>query len=386
MAGSELTQKDFTGVAPLSELVVVKLKEAKESLRQYYGIGADKGVYQENDIMLGIKYLQSIARERKQPLVMMVGLGSNAGNHSGELPLSRYLGKRAIVPGVAVVSSGGNEGARNHHYQKINLPAKETDTVEVRIAEGETGATIELWTKAPQLFTVELRSPLGNSTGKIPIWYGKGGTPITFPYENSRIFVEYTPVETNTGDEVVVMRFLQPTPGIWRILVTNETQRAAGYHLWLPVEGFLKADTVFLKPEPEVTVCEPGNTRAVLTATAYDHVNGGIYLYAGRGFSSSGEVEPDLAAPGVKVYGPVQGGGFSTKSGTSVGAAFCAGVAALMLEWGIVNGNNPAMQTTEIKNTLIRGADREDMEYPNPVWGYGKLNAYKAFGQLRPGR
>lgn len=384
-AGNELLEDDFSGIAPLADLVVVKLKEAKNNLRSYYGIGERENVYQENDIMLGIRYVQTVAAARRMPLVVLVGLGTNAGNHSGELQLSRYMNRSAVFSGAVMVSSAGNEGNQGHHYQRRLLEAGGRDVVEINIAEGETGVTLELWTEAPQLFTVGIRTPLGNATGILPIWYGRGVTPITFPLENSRVFVEYTAVETNTGDEVIVIRILRPAAGIWRIEVVNNTEYLASYNMWMPISDFLKPESRFLSPEPDITVCEPGNARSVLTSTAYNHVDGSIYIAASRGFTSTGGIKPELAAPGVAVYGPAPGGGFTTRSGTSVGAAFCAGAAVLMLEWGVVRGNDLGMQTTEISNILIRGAGREsNLEYPNRIWGYGKLDVYTAFGQLRP--
>lgn len=385
VAGNELPEEDFSGIAPLSDLVVVKLKEAKNNLKSYYGIGERKNVYQENDIMLGIRYVQEVAAIRRMPSVVLLGLGTNAGNHSGELQLSRYMNRSAVVPGIVMVSSAGNEGNQGHHYQRRLLEAGGRDIVEINIAEGEAGVTLELWTEAPQLFTVGIRTPLGNTTGILPIWYGRGTIPITFPLENSRVFVEYTAVETNTGDEVIVIRILRPAAGIWRIEVMNNTEYLASYNMWMPISGFLKPESRFLSPEPDITICEPGNAGSVLTSTAYNHVDGSIYIDASRGFTSTGRIKPELAAPGVAVYGPAPGGGFTARSGTSVGAAFCAGAAALMLEWGVVRGNDPGIQTTEISNILIRGASREsNQEYPNRIWGYGKLDVYTAFGQLRP--
>lgn len=385
IAGNEMPEADFTGIAPLAQLVVVKLKEAKQSLKAYYGISETALAYQENDVMLGIRYLQGVAATQQRPLVIFTGLGTNAGNHSGQLPLSRFLNRGTVVPGTAVVCCAGNEGGSGHHYQREGLGAGQQDTVEFNIAEREAGITLELWVKAPQLVSVGVRTPFGNATGILPIWYGRGTPAITFPLESSRIFVEYTVVESDTGDEVIVIRILEPTPGIWRLEVVNEMEALADYHIWMPIKNFLKPETRFLRPEPDITVCEPGNAENVLTATAYNHVDGGIYLEASRGFNSAGEIKPELAAPGVNIYGPVPGGGFGRRSGTSVGAAHCAGAAALMLEWGVVRGNNIRMQTNEITNAMIRGAKRDgNLEYPNPIWGYGKLDLYKTFSLLRP--
>lgn len=385
-AGNEMLEENFSGMAPLSEIIVVKLKEAKNSIKNYYGIGADKLAYQENDIMLGIRYLQTVASERSMPVVILIGLGTNAGNHNGQLPLSRQMRRSGVLPGMVMASSAGNEGGRGHHYQKGMLEGYGQDTVEINVASGESGLTLELWASAPQLFTVAIRTPLGNSTGELPIWYGRSTAPITFPLENSRVFVEYTVVEPYTGDEVIVIRILNPTPGIWRINVTNKNEYSAGFNMWLPIENFLQPETRFLMPQPDITLCEPANSLEVLVSTAYNHVDNSIYLEASRGYTSSGAIKPDIAAPGVNVYGPVPGGGFERKSGTSIGAAHCAGAAALLLEWGIVRGNNIGLQTTGVINLLVRGAERDVMEYPNRIWGYGKLNIYNSFQQLRPTR
>ena len=56
-AGSEDKANDFTGAAPLAAIGIVKLKPAKGYLRSYNLVKADVPAFQENDIMMGIKYL-----------------------------------------------------------------------------------------------------------------------------------------------------------------------------------------------------------------------------------------------------------------------------------------------------------------------------------------
>ena len=100
--------------------------------------------------------------------------------------------------------------------------------------------------------------------------------------------------------------------------------------------------------------------------------------------AASGQVKPDFAAPGVNVIGPVPGNRFEARSGTSIAAAITAGAAALYLEWAVERGYNTDITNAEIKNDFIRGAVRlESRVYPNREWGYGTLNLYQTFEQLR---
>ena len=231
---------------------------------------------------------------------------------------------------------------------------------------------MELWGRAPSLFSIGLISPLGSFTEKIPVWYNSTN-PITFPLERTEGFVFYGLVENNTGNEVIVIRLRNPTPGIWRLRVYKEREETGTYHMWMSMEGFVLPETFYLEPNPDVTICEPGNALNLLTFTAYDHTSDAIYLNASRGYTIDNNIKPELTAPGVDVYGPVLRGRYGRRTGTSVAAAHGAGAAALMLEWGVIEKNQIFIQTTAIENYLVRGAGRnEGRVYPNREWGaYG---------------
>lgn len=381
-AGNDDPENQFTGAAPQSQIAVVKLKEAKQHLRDYYCIQEGVPAYSEVDIMTAVRYLISIAFQLRQPIVINIGIGSSAGNHSGVISISRYLNSVSATIGTALVAAAGNEGNRGHHYSSGIIASETSEDVEFRVAENENGVYMELWASAPNLFSVGFVSPLGEFTGIIPLWY-KDGRAITFPLENSQIYIHYTVVESYTGDQVVVMQLITPTPGIWRLRVFNERSNSASFNVWMGMERFLKEETFFLNPDPDMTVCEPGNALNVLTMTAYDHTTESIYTNASRGYTSTNDIKPELAAPGVNVYGPVANNRFGQKSGTSVAGAITSGAAALMLEWGVLKGNSATMQTTEIENYFIRGARRRNMDYPNRIWGYGELDLYGVFESMR---
>lgn len=65
--GNKIDERNFSGVAPLADICVVKCREAKKSLKEYFRIGNDKIAYGEQDIMLGIKYLWQKAVKAGKP-------------------------------------------------------------------------------------------------------------------------------------------------------------------------------------------------------------------------------------------------------------------------------------------------------------------------------
>ena len=382
-AGNIDEENDFTGMAPLSDIAVVKLKEAKGHLKEYFCISDTAKAFAENDIMMGCRYLQNVAMRERKPLVICIGVGTSAGNHSGNLAISRYLNTLAVVPGVAVVAAVGNEGNRQHHIEGNIEEESGYEEREFRVAEGEEGVYMELWGRAPSLFSIGLISPLGSFTERIPVWY-QSASPITFPLERTTAFVNYELVENNTGNQVVVIRLKNPTAGIWRIRIYNERGENGSFNMWMPIEGFVLPETFYLESNPDITICEPANALNLLTFTAYDHTDDAIYINAGRGYTIDNNIKPELAAPGVDVFGPVLRGRYGRRTGTSVAAAHGAGAAALMLEWGVLEQNQIFIQTTAIENYLVRGAGRrEDLEYPNRVWGYGTLDVYEALRDIR---
>jgi hypothetical protein len=141
---------------------------------------------------------------------------------------------------------------------------------------------------------------------------------------------------------------------------------------------------VFVRPEPNTTLTTPSAAAIPITVGGYDTLTGAIYIPSGRGYDPLGRVKPELCAPAEEVSGAGLRGNYVTYAGTSAAAAITAGAAAQVLEWGINLGIAPGINSVEVKNLLIRGSRREEnIVYPNPEWGYGKLDVYHSFEQLR---
>lgn len=378
-AASEDPDAFFSGTAPESELVVVRLKPAKSYLRDFFLIREDAIAFQEDDIMLGIKFLLYIARQEQKPLVILLGLGTNTGSHSGTSPLGLYLNSLSRASGQILVAAGGNETGYGHHFRGLFPASAAYEDVELRVGPGERGFTLELWARESELYSVGFFSPSGEETGRIRLSDDEERR-IPFLLEGTTIYLNYTSSELATGSELILMRFDAPAAGIWKIRVYHTLSIQGEYHMWLPVHGFISDETFFLRPDPDTTITDPGNTAAIITIAAYSHQTGGIYLHSSRGFTRTGNIKPDLAAPGVRLGLP----DYQEVTGTSFAAAMTAGAAAILLSWSAYTPSAPRINTSIAKAFLIRGADRRtSVEYPSREWGYGTLNLYNSFLSMR---
>ena len=377
-------QQDFIGSAPDSYIAMVKLKEAKQYLRDYFLIDNGKPVYQENDIMMAASYLRSLRVKYGMPVVIVLGLGSGSGDRAGGLPLSQYLDELAQFIGQSVVVCSGNEGNERLHYSG-RVEGDSADEVELRVGENDKGFVLELWGNTPDLFSVSFVSPLGESVPRIPARKDVSER-VNFLLEGTTIDIDYSLVEAGNGEELIFMRFMNPSPGIWTIRVYGSNILNGKFNIWANLRQFMNEDTFFLKPDPDITLTTPSSAQRVLTVGGYDSSSEAFYPRSGRGFTNDDNVKPDIVAPAVDVFGPDVGrsaelsGGFTRRTGTSVAAALTAGCCAQMLEWGVVKENDIYMNGTFIKSYLIRGADRDrDITYPSRQWGYGKLNVFNSF-------
>lgn len=379
--GSRSEENSFVGVAPQAEFIVVKLKNAKENVKNYYGIPLDAFCYSEIDIMFGIQYLYNMARKLGRPIAICFGLGTTQGNHTGFGIMNDMITKMSTLSGIAFVIGAGNEGNLSHHYYGEIDKTKGFDTVELKIGEQDKSFAMELWGNVPGTYSIDITSPSGEYIPRIPARINESRV-LNFLFEATTLEVKYNINETLSGDQLITFVFRNAAPGIWKINV-YAGQISSGFHIWLPMRNFISADTLFLKPNPYTTITNPGNTIYSITVTAYNHFNESIFMEAGRGYTQTNYVKPEFAAPGVEVFSPQLGNQYDKASGTSIAAALTIGIAAMLLEWGIVRGNDRAMNTIRMKKYLIRGVKRKpELVYPNREWGYGILDIYGSFLNL----
>lgn len=376
---------DYIGAAPEAEILMVKLKPAKKYLRDFYLLPERVEAYSETDMMMGVRFLQQYAIREKKPLVICVGLGTASGSRTGALPFADLLNTLARQVNTVVVTCTGNEANNRTHTSGLAVSDTEPSEIEITVGAGERGFVMEIWAESLDILSVAITSPSGERIPRIPARIDTGGV-YNFLLERSQVAVDYRVVESASGYEVIFMRFINPAQGIWKIHVYSLTNIVGRYNAWLPLKQFLSGDTYFLNSNPSTTLTEPGAAERVISVGAYNHITDASYAASGRGYTATGLIKPDFVAPGVDVYGVRAGGGYTIRTGTSVAAAHAAGAAALLLTWGVTDGNLPYMGTNEVKSVLIRGAKRENSTvYPNNIYGYGKMDVIEAFNKLRTG-
>ena len=378
-AGSRLGNgPGYTGAAPDADIVVVKLKQAKQYLRDFFMIPAGVPAYEETDIMLAARYADSFVEQFRRPVVICLGLGTSYGDHDGNAPLPRFLDAIAAKRSRAVVVCGGNEGNAAHHFQGRLDSQRNAVPVEIRVPENVDGFIMELWGNVPDIFTISVRSPGGETIPAIRLGV-QGSITYSFIYERTRITIAGSLVEPSSGEEMVLLRVDQPTPGIWTFQVEAVGNIYNGtFHMWLLITQFMNASAYFLEASPYITLTEPAMARDVISVSAYNAANNSFFIESGRGFTRNNGINPDFAAPGVNIS-TIRG----RETGSSFAAAITAGAVAQFLQWAVVEGNNQIVASREIKNYFVRGASRSgELTYPNREWGYGRLNVVGTFDAL----
>ena len=382
-AGGENIQQGFIGAAPEAAIAVVKLKEAKDYLRKFYGIRQGAVCYQETDIMQGLRYLHLLALKNQMPLVMCVALGTNLGGHNGMSGLSRILGSYSRLVNRCVVIGGGNEADERHHFQGRLDRVGDVQEVEMRVESGNTGFVAELWGTIPNVVTAYLVSPSGERSPVISIRQGSR-YQLTFPFEQTTVDVEYRLFLRDGRSQLIFLKFDRPAQGIWKIGVQSLERADGEFHIWLPVREFLDGNVYFLEANPDVTLTEPANTDDPITVAYYRGADKSVDINSGRGYTRDRRIKPDFAVPGVQVLGAGVNGNFVRRSGSSVAAGITAGACAMIMEWLLDQPILAGITTSQVANIIILGAEQSTFsEFPNRQWGYGTMDLYRSLDRLR---
>lgn len=380
--GSPDELSDFMGAAPNSSILFVRLKPAKQYLREYFRIPENAPAFQENDLMLGVRYLLDTAIRLRMPLVICTTMGTNQGGHTGATPLEEVLSSAQLTSGVYGVTGTGNEAGMGHHYMGQLRAVKESTDVEILVNDETVGFTLEFWTDSLELYSIGFVSPLGET---IPSIYPR---PITsqrydFLLEQTEITVYYSVVEMVTGQQLAMIRFINPSRGVWRVRITNEFFDNGIFHLWLPISGLVDPGIRFLAPDPYTTLTAPSSADALISVSTYNGMNNSIYLNSGRGYTRNELIKPDFASPGLELTAPAPGGRYTSITGSSAASSLAAGAVALLAQWGIQRFRSRYLSAREMKNLFIRGSRRSGIyTYPNREWGYGAMDLYGIFENL----
>ncbi len=383
IAGSEDRENDFIGAAPEASIIAVKLKPAKKYLRDYYVLKEGSIAFQETDIFMAVQFSLAQAVKYQMPLVICLGIGNNLDSHEGTSSLSQYLNSVNNLTGVCVTVAAGNELGKAHHFSGFISGKDDSQNVELRVGEGERGFQLEIWGSLADVFSVEIVSPEGERIARSQSRLGESQR-VRLLFEETEIYIADKSVGLTSGQFLMVLQFRNPTPGIWSLRVYGDRILNGRFDIWLPMEKFIEEETYFLSPDPEITLSSVATTSSLIVAANYNHYNDSLYIHSSRGYTASGFIKPDIAAPGVNVFGPLPGGRYGQMTGSSVSAAHAAGAAALLAEWGLLRVIIVNMDGNDIRRLLIQGAVQKGSdEFPNRGWGYGAMNLKNTFETLR---
>jgi minor extracellular serine protease Vpr len=362
---------NYEGVAPESELLIVKLGTPREN-----------SFPRTTEMMRAVTYVVRKAQSINRPVAINLSFGNTYGAHDGSSLLERFLDNAAEIGRTVICVGSGNEGtSAGHREGRVNVG--ETAATELSVGAYETAFSVQLWKTYTDVFRITLRSPGGQ---EFSFSTEKGGE-ITWEAERTRILIYVGEPSPYAVEQEIYFDFIPEnlyiSPGIWSFLIGTQ-EKESSFYFYLPSQAARNQNTRFFEPNPNLTLTIPSTASKVITVGAYDSTYDAYADFSGRGYRyaerdigllAAGAAKPDLAAPGVNITAPDIYGGYRSFTGTSFATPFVTGAAALLMEWGIVQGNDAFLYGEKVKAYLRRGARkiRGEEFYPNDRVGYGAL-------------
>lgn len=416
----------YQGTASEADLLIVKLGQPDVN-----------SFPRTTEVMRGVTYAIRKAMQLKMPVVINLSFGNTYGAHDGSSLLERFLDNAAEMGRTVICVGSGNEGNSNGHLSGSlldetytgnradgiiagtgsgigsgrttgnifgsspgalstdnapSVPSRMGDavarpaSVELAVAEYERSLNVQLWKNYCDIYRIYLRSP-GGQEAQLPRMINGG--KYTLRLEQTEILVYFGEPAPYAVPEEIYFELLPLernyiNSGVWTIRLEPERAVTGRYYFYLPSSAVRSSGTGFYRSTPEVTLTIPSTAAKVLSVGAYDSTYEAYADFSGRGYAdanrtigvvAAGLAKPDLAAPGVGILAPDIYGGYTPFTGTSFATPIVAGSAALLMEWGIVRGNDPFLYGEKVKAYLRAGARalRGENVYPNSRVGWGGL-------------
>lgn len=372
-AGSSVSPL-YQGVAPQSSLIIVKLR------------GQRQNAPLTTDLMRGITYVIRKALDLGMPIAINLSIGDTYGAHDGTSLLEQYIDSVSGNGRNVICIGAGNEAVANGHTSFVPYVQ---ERIELSVAAGERSTNVQIWKNYVDTCEIQLVAPNGErfvlDMQKIGMQEWRMG--------NTQVLIYISPPKPYSVNEEVFFDFIADEEyidsGIWSFIITPVSSSQHDYHMFLPGTAVRNSATRFLEPTPELTMTIPAFARSALTVGAYNTATGGYADFSGRDRVMGEEnrlffatkSKPDIVAPGVEIVAPSVRGGYESFSGTSFATPLVTGSAALLMEWGIVRGNDLFLYGEKVKAYLRKGARplKGDMSYPNPKTGWGALCLAESF-------
>lgn len=313
----------YRGVAPESELIVVKL-----------GTPRAGGFPRTTELMQAVEYVYRKAAELGRPMAVNMSFGNVYGSHRGTSLLETYIDMMA-ARGRSVIAVGtGNEGNSGGHASG-RLQEGTAEEIELFISDFETTVNLQIWKNYADEYRISVIAPDGEMTGP----FGREIGASRYRLANTDLLVYYGEPSPYQSQQEIYLDFIPQRnwidSGVWRIVLTPQRIVTGTYELWLNDSRARNAGTRFVHPSPDATLTIPSSASQVIAVGAYDARRNAYASFSGRGWPDVVYgIRPDLAAPGVDITTTTPGGGYQSVTGTSFAAPFVTGAAALMMQWG----------------------------------------------------
>lgn len=362
------------GAAPGASIIVVKL-----------GRNVDKGFARTTELMRGIKYVVDKAETLNMPVAINISFGTNDGSHDGRSLFETFIDEVSQQWKTNIIVASGNEGDTGKHYEG-RITQGQTIDVEFSVGNNLQSLPITLWKSFVDRFSFEIISPQGVSSGHISF----SSDLRRFVFNNSMVYISFGQPTPYNQDQEIYVQFVaynnrEISSGIWTIRITGVNVVQGDINIWLPITEMATNNTFFLSPSLSTTLTLPSTALDVITVGGYDSRIESTSSFTGRGYTRNFNViKPDIVAPAVAISTSSPGGGVNPMTGTSFAAPHVTGAIALLMQWGIVDNNDPFLYGQKMKAYLQLGARRQNnISYPNPQWGYGTLCLANTLNHLR---
>ncbi|MGN9163032.1 S8 family peptidase [Clostridium sulfidigenes] len=376
------------GSAPECEFLIVKLKEFKTSNLRLVGINDRRStpIFEGIDIYIAMRFVINYnPSPSTKPMSILISAGTNWGGHEGITSIEEDINFFSTRKGLIFVTNTGNQGASLTHGYGRFLKSNTIQILEIIVGSNENNLVLMLWVQRPDVISIELISPSGEIAKPIQSsLVSSKFEQVNLILENSIINIAFLNPEFASGNESIYITIKNPKAGLWQLRLKGDYIVNGVYNLWLPQRPLIQLTTRVINPNPYITLQAPANARKSITTSFYNQNNNTIAVESGRGFTADNRVKPNLTTGGVMALTTGLNNENTLLSGGSVAGAVLCGATLLLLEWGIVLGNDPNIYGPTAISYFTRGTSKRSGDiYPNPQWGYGILNLQGSFENLR---
>lgn len=363
-AGNGRVQIANRGVAYEASLLIIKL-----------GAPGPMGFPSTTQLMQAVDFSVRYAIDHQLPLSINLSFGNTYGSHSGTSLLETYLDSVSDLGRICIVTGSGNEGNNGGHAGGRIL-SNTSKSLEFVVGDYERNLSIQIWKNYWDEIRIQLLPPFSQAPIQIPDAPGSW----RFAVGDTELLIYYGEPSPYSLYQELYIDFISSrtyiVSGVWTFLLTAQNITDGIYDLWMPAAAIRGNATQFLTPTPETTLTIPSTAAKTISVGAYDSNTNTYAPFSGRGFTwNTNQVKPDLVAPGVDIISCAVSGGYETRSGTSMATPFVSGSCALLMQWGILQGNDSFLYGEKVKAYLIKGARKLPFveKYPDPRVGWGAL-------------